>query len=159
MILEAVLALMIFSLAGHIIDYRILKNRHFNKHKWDLNICCGPTDGSGVNADIITRKVPNFILIKDIYNLPFRNKQFKNVVSSHTIEHVENPGRFYRELRRISENVVLLVPPVWDFAALGFLMEHRWQFLTLRTKHINKLPGRFKLPYWWYHSKVGQRIK
>jgi len=142
-----ILLLLAFGLLAHLIDYRVLKNYHLRRQKWDLNVSCGSTDGGGLNADIVPRKVPNFVLLRDVYKLPFKDKSFKNVVSSHTIEHVEDPDRFYKELSRISENVVLLVPPVWDLAAIASF-EHKWQFLTLRTRHVNKLPKRIKLPYW-----------
>lgn len=154
-----ILFLVLFGLVGYVIDYRILKNYHLKKQKWDLNICCGPTDNGRVNADIIRRKVPNFVLIENIYRLPFKKKQFKNTICSHTMEHVEDPDKFFKELRRVSENVVVLIPPVWDLVALGFLMEHKWQFLTFRTMHKNKLPQKCRLPYWWYHRRIGQRIK
>ncbi len=151
--------IILYTVASHVLDYRILKPIHFNKRKWDLNISCGPTDGGGLNADVIERKVKNFVKVKDIYNLPFKNKQFDHIVSSHTIEHVEDPVKFYNELKRVSKNVTLLLPPIWDLAGLGFLFEHKWQFLTLKTHHVNKLPKKFKLPFWWYQKRFGQRIK
>ena len=59
------------------------------RERWDLNICCGKTDGGGVNADIIKHAdVPNLVVVDDIYNLPFSTNQFDNVLCSHTIEHV-----------------------------------------------------------------------
>lgn len=150
--------LLIYSIIVVLIDYEILKNYFFKKQKWDLNISCGKTDGGGLNADIAKREVPNFVLIKDIYNLPFKDKQFANAICSHTIEHVEDPEKFYNELRRVSQKVVLLVPPIWDIFALVNFKEHKWQFLTLKAKHVNFLPRKFKLPYWWYQKKFGQRI-
>jgi hypothetical protein len=151
--------LLVYLLLANILDYIILKNYYFKRQKWGLNICCGNTDGGGVNADIIKRSVPNFILIENIYKLPFKDKEFKDAICSHTMEHVDDPDRFYKELKRISENVVLLVPPIWDLASLGAFREHKWQFLTLRTKYFNNLPRKFKLPWWWYQKKFGQTIK
>ena len=159
MVLEIIIGVFFLIVVGHIIDYRILKNRHFNSQKWDLNISCGFTDGGGINADVVNRDVPNFKLTKDIYKLPFKDNQFKNIVSSHTIEHVDDPDRFFSELQRVSENVTLIIPPIWDLAALLFLFEHKWQFLTLRSKHVNNLPRKMKLPYWWYHKRFGQRVE
>lgn len=153
-----IISLLVYTFVTHIVDYRIIKPYHFKKQKWDVNISCGPTDGGGLNLDIIERDVKNFVKIKDIYNLPYKDNQFNHVISSHTIEHVKDPVRFFNELRRISKNVTLLVPPIWDFAAFGFLMEHKWQFLTLKTKYVNKLPRHFKLPYWWYHRRFGQDL-
>ncbi|VVC04366.1 Methyltransferase domain protein [Candidatus Bilamarchaeum dharawalense] len=159
MILEALLVLFALVIVTHIIDYYPLKLHYFKKQKWDLNIGCGPTDGGGLNADVVPRKVPNFVLIKDIYHLPFKNKQFKTVMASHIIEHVDDPEKFYKELSRVSENVIFLIPPVWDLAAAFNLPEHKWHFLTLGTKFVNTLPARVKLPYWWYHNMFGQRIE
>ena len=151
--------LLVYLIAANIISYIFLKNYYFKKQKWDLNICCGNTDGGGINADIVKRNVPNFILIKDIYKLPFKGKEFKNTICSHTMEHVDDPDRFYKELKRVSKNIVFLVPPIWDLASLGTFREHKWQFLTLRTKHVNNLPFKFKLPWGWYQKRFGQAIK
>lgn len=159
MLTEAIIFLAAAIAAGHVIDYRILKNIYLKENKWGLNICCGKTDGGGVNADIIHRGVPNFVLIKDIYNLPFKDRQFENALCSHTVEHVEDPEKFYKELRRVSKNVVLLVPPIWDLAGILNLAEHKWQFLTLATKHENHIPEKIMLPYHLYQIFFGQRIK
>jgi hypothetical protein len=49
----------------------LMKERIISQHRWDLNICCDKTDAGGINADIIRHaQIPNFVLIKDIYNLP-----------------------------------------------------------------------------------------
>ena len=148
-----------YTAMAHVVDYRILKTKHLKSKKWDLNISCGDTDGGGINADINERNVPNFVLIKDIYNLPFKDKQFENTFCSHTIEHVDDPVKFYEELRRVSKNLTILVPPVWDLAAVGYVMGHKWQFKTLKTRHDNELPEHVKLPYDWYHDKFGQETK
>ena len=158
MILLVILVILAYMALSHIIDYRILKNYYLQKQRWDLNICCGNTDGGGVNADIVYRNVPNFVLT-GIYNLPFKDKVFKNVLCSHTIEHVEDPENFYEELRRVSENVTFLIPPLWDLMGILLFTEHKWLFLTFKSKHVNTLPKKIKLPYWWYHRKFGQRIK
>lgn len=147
MFMDIISGLIILALITHIFDYRILKPYYLKKQKWDLNISCGATDGGGINADIIPRNVPNFALIKDIYNLPFKRKQFKNSICSHTIEHVKYPNKFYKELKRVSKNVTLLVPPLWDLVGLGDFLEHRWQFITLKTRHNNSMPDRFRLPF------------
>jgi len=147
----------LYLIIANFIDYRVLKSFHLKQQKWDLNICCGDTDGGGVNADIVKRNVPNFVLIKNIYKLPFKDKEFKNVICSHTMEHVENPYKFYRELKRISKNVVLLIPPIWDIGCFLNFREHKWQFLTLKSKHFN-LPSKIKLPFWWHQELFGQKI-
>lgn len=148
----------LYLIIANIIDYRILKSYYLKKQKWNLNICCGYTDGGGINADVAKRNVPNFVLIKNIYRLPFKNKEFDNVICSHTMEHVENPYNFLKELKRISKNVVLLVPPIWDMGCFLNFREHKWQFLTLKSRHSNNLPGKIKLPFWWHQEMFGQKL-
>ena len=143
---------------ANVIDYRILKRYYYRKRRWDLNICCGNTNGGSVNADIVKRDVPNFVLLRDIYKLPFKDKEFKNTICSHTMEHVENPDKFFEELKRVSRNVTLLVPPVWNVGCMGCFQQHKWQFLTMRTRHVNTLPRKFKLPYWEYQKRFGQAL-
>jgi len=136
------------------LSYRFLKKKYLKAEKFDLNICCGNTSCEGFNADIIRRDVPRFVLIKNIYKLPFKDKQFKNIICSHTLEHVEDPIEFFKELRRMSENVVILVPPLWDFGCMLNIWEHRLQFLTFKSRHKNKLPNFFYLPF----SRIIQNI-
>jgi len=148
--------LIVLMLSAQVIVYYILKNYYLEKRKWDLNFSCGNTDGGDINADILKRYVPNFVLIKDIYNLPFKDKQFTYTLCSHTIEHVDYPERFYKELKRISKNIVLVVPPIWDLSALLNMKEHKWHFLTFKTMHMNNIPKGIKLtPWWWLREKMG----
>ena len=96
------LGFVFYLIFAHLFSYKILKNKILKSRKWDLNICCGKTNGGGINADIKKHKnLPNFILIKNIYKLPFKNKQFNYVLCSHTIEHVDDPIQFYKELKRV----------------------------------------------------------
>ncbi|MEK7570282.1 MAG: class I SAM-dependent methyltransferase [Patescibacteria group bacterium] len=119
------------------ISYQILKKRIIAKRKtWGLNICCGFTDGGGVNADVVQfANVPNFVLLKDVYHLPFADKQFDSVLCSHTLEHVDDPERFFAELQRVGKEVVLILPPLWDISAALNILEHRHIFLTLKKEH------------------------
>jgi len=142
------------------LSYRYLKNKYVKKGKWDLNICCGKTDYGKVNADIIKHaEVKGFVLINDIYNLPFRDKEFENVLCSHTIEHVDDPQGFDKELNRVGKNVLYLVPPLWDVSAAFNFIEHKWLFLTFRTNH-SQLPLFTGLPFSRiFHKFFGQRKK
>jgi len=127
------------------LSYKRMKARILERQTWDLNICCGKTDGGGLNADIFQHtELPNFILISDIYHLPFRNKQFNHVLCSHTMEHVEDPDLFFKELQRVGNHVTIVIPPLWDFAAALNLFEHRWLFFSLKTEH-RSLPPRVHL--------------
>ena len=69
-------AVVVLTGGAHILSYYVLKKRIVSKKKWDLNICCGTTDGGGMNADIREHiKLPNFDLIDDIYILPYKDNQ------------------------------------------------------------------------------------
>lgn len=145
--------------ATNYVSYNVMKRRILNRQKWDLNICCGKTDGGGVNVDIVKHAdVPNYIQITDIYHLPFADKQFDTVLSSHTIEHVDDPERFFNELSRVGKEVTLVIPPVWDISAALNLLEHRHIFLTF-TKEHRTLPPYVVLPFAATIQRlIGQRI-
>ena len=156
-----VLLLVFGALMGgaHIISYYILKHRILKNGPWDLNICCGNTDGGGINADICKHaKLPNFHLIDDVCDLPYKDKQFNKVLCSHTLEHVDDPKRFYEELIRVGEQVVIVIPPLWDMLAVFDIFSHKYIFLSMRKVH-RRLPRYVKLPFaHTIHRKLGQRF-
>jgi hypothetical protein len=143
----------------HTLSYTLLKKRILEQKNWDLNICCGKTDGGGINADIVSHKqVPNMVLV-DVYQLPFKDKAFKQVVSSHTIEHVDDPDAFFNELNRVSPHVTLIIPPLWDISAALNVFEHKYVFLTFKKVHTT-LPPHTRLPLaGWIQKRLGQRIR
>lgn len=155
-----ILALIILSQLLNVLSYYILKRRILRKQKWDLNICCGKTDGGGVNADIASHTdLPHFVLIESVYRLPFRDRQFETVLCSHTMEHVEDPSAFYKELIRVGKQVTIILPPLWDLAGALNIFEHRWVFLTFR-KHHHHLPAHVRLPLSRTVQRLlGQRIR
>lgn len=142
------------------ISYHIMKKRVLLSRIWDLNICCGKTDAGGINADIVQHSsVSNFQMIDDIYNLPYADKNFETVLCSHTIEHVEDPARFFKELIRVGRIVKIVVPPLWDISAAFNFFEHKWIFLTFKKEH-STLPPFIKLPFANnIQKRFGQRIK
>ncbi|WP_319559010.1 methyltransferase domain-containing protein [Marispirochaeta sp.] len=139
-------AVLVYISVSNFISYRILKKRILASASWDLNICCGKTDGGGINADIVRHaEVPNFIQIDDIYRLPFRDKQFQRVLCSHTMEHVDDPEAFIRELKRVGEEITIVIPPLYDISAALNIFEHKWIFLSFRKRHYS-LPRFVRLP-------------
>ncbi len=158
-IIAAVLIYIILKFTN-VLSYEIIKNKIVKSRKWDLNICCGNTDGGGINADIIQHSdVDNFQLVDDICSLPYGDGQFDYVISSHTLEHVDKPDKFYSELKRVSKNLTILLPPLWDMSAALNFIEHKWIFLSLKSKHT-ALPKYIKLPLaGWYQKKFRQKIK
>ena len=159
-ILIAIVSILAFFKVTNVLSYTIIKNYVIKSRKWDLNVCCGRTDGGGINADIFRHKdIERFLLLADIYDLPFEDKSLGNVLSSHTIEHIDDPAAFFKELERVGENITILVPPLWDITAALNFIEHKWLFLTFKSKHT-KLPKFVKLPLsGWYQKKFGQKIK
>jgi hypothetical protein len=143
----------------HFLSYRFLKKRIVSRQRWGLNFCCGKTDGKGINADIARHTdLPKFVIV-DIYQLPFKSNQFKSVLSSHTIEHVNQPKRFYHELQRVGQDVTLVIPPLWDMSAMVNLIEHRWIFLSFCKEHKD-MPRYVRLPFAREVQKyLGQRIR
>ena len=156
-VITILLLILVYGLTAHYISYYLEKTRILNKSTWDLNICCGKTDGGGVNADIVQHvELPRFRLVEDIYNLPFQDEEFETVLCSHTLEHVEDPEMFYKELKRVGKHVTVVIPPLYDLFAVLNIFEHRYIFLTFKKRH-NKLPKHIKLPLSkQIHSIFGQ---
>jgi hypothetical protein len=146
--------------AAHFVSYQWIKRRTLEERRWDYNICCGTTDGGGINADIVEHaNVPRFERVSDVTRLSHPDGAFDYVLCSHTIEHVPNPEAMYRELRRVGRKVTLLVPPLWDFTAALNPFEHQVIFLTLRSRHDDHLPPFIRfLPAQWIQRVMGQRI-
>ena len=153
-----VLAAAIVLYVLNFLSYSVLKNRILKRQRWGLNICCGKTDGGGVNADIAAHgKLPNLVIV-DVYHLPFRDGHFDTVLCSHTVEHVANPSRFFDELTRVGHEVTLVIPPLWDLSAVLNVFEHRWIFLSFKKAH-RTLPRHIKLPLSSFvQDRLGQRI-
>jgi len=152
------LPIVLYLSLAHFASYYMGKRRILRGNTWGLNICCGKTDGGGVNADIVAHmQLPRFVQVDSIYELPFRDEEFDSVLCSHTIEHVDDPQRFYAELKRVGKHVTLVVPPLYDIAAVLNVFEHKWIFLTFRKKH-DTLPKYIKLPFAdALHQRIGQR--
>jgi SAM-dependent methyltransferase len=167
--IELVIKIILYIIAGAIfiyllswilnyLSYSLFKKRILERRDWDLNICCGMTDGGGINADIVPHaRVPRMTIV-DIYNLPFKDQQFEHVLCSNTIEHSDEPERFYDELQRVAKHITVVIPPLWDISAVVNLLEHRWIFLSWKKEHSN-LPHYIKLPLArLIQNFIGQKI-
>lgn len=157
-IAAAALFIYVLSWVLNFLSYTMFKKRILERHKWDLNICCGLTDGGGVNADIVPHtKVPRMTMV-DIYRLPFKDNQFETVLCSHTIEHTDDPDGFFRELKRVGRDVTIVIPPLWDISAVVNILEHQWIFLSWKKEH-KKLPKYIRLPLARsVHKLIGQKV-
>jgi SAM-dependent methyltransferase len=159
--LVALVALVAVLKALNHLSYRVLKGAVLRERRWDYNICCGTTDGGGINADIVQHAaVPRFEQVTDVYRLPHPDGRFDTVLCSHTLEHVDDPAAMFAELRRVGRRVTVLVPPLWDLGAALNLLEHRVIFLSWRTRHDDALPPFVRFaPARWVQQLVGQRIR
>lgn len=85
-----------------------------------LNFGCGTlrpyVDLADVNADVVPRRVPNFLLIGRGGRLPLRDK---SVVAfcSHVLEHAERPRELLGELERVSAALYVVLPKWWNLSA------------------------------------------
>ena len=99
-----------------------------------LDIGCGFTahKNASVIADIQDfsdfYKGKKFIKIKE-KNLPFKDKEFDFVISSHVIEHVEDVEFFIKELERISSKGYIELPSrLGDNLVFENANDHIWWF-------------------------------
>lgn len=104
-----------------------------------LNLSCGDTEFGDINADIIPQNVKNFVLFTPDRPLPFSDKYFGAVYSSHTLEHSRKPLFLLSELNRISDKVFIVLPNFWSHQAIN--ITHR--FIPLDQSGKNWLPNPF----------------
>ena len=104
-------------------------------HKWKtLDLGCGyrAHKNASVIADVQDfsnfYKEKKFIQIKK-KELPFKDKEFDFVISSHVIEHVEDFEFFIRELERISSKGYIELPTRFgDNLVFENMNDHIWWF-------------------------------
>ena len=60
----------------------------------------------------------------DIYNLPFKDNEFDTVLSSHVIEHLEEPEKMIKESLRISNKRVIHIVPEGNVNEKNFGTPH-----------------------------------
>ncbi len=65
-----------------------------------------------VITDDLKKKFPKVKFISaNIEELPFKDKEFDVVVTTHTLEHVKNLGRSVSEVRRVAKEKLIIVVP------------------------------------------------
>lgn len=96
-----------------------------------------------VNVDVRLpeTKIMNFVRADALF-LPFRDKAFDRVFSSHLIEHLEEPYAFMIECRRIGRRVELVFPHYLNGNAYCD-PDHKVFYCRGRFLKINRLAGRF----------------
>lgn len=77
----------------------------------------GPTGWGDANCDLNSdnrsqaRSTP--VAHCDAHRLPYRDKEFGAVIASHILEHVDDPKAALAELRRVADEVFVVVPKWW----------------------------------------------
>ena len=92
----------------------------YSAHK-DAKVVCDIQDLSSFYKD------KNFIKLSE-GNLPFKDKEFDFVISSHVIEHVQDVALFIKELERVSSKGYIELPTVLeDNLVFENKKDHLWQ--------------------------------
>lgn len=115
---------------------------------------CKKIVGIDINKDAINNsKIPN-LKVLDARETNFPNNYFTKIISIHTIEHIPNLKKLFREIDRILKpNGLVVLHYPWElFKGMG-TMRNAWIFYKNPFKgykiHINKLN----------HKKIGILIK
>ena len=92
----------------------------YSAHK-DAKVVCDIQDLSSFYKD------KNFVKLSE-GNLPFKDKEFDFVISSHVIEHVQDVALFIKELERVSSKGYIELPTVLeDNLVFENKKDHLWQ--------------------------------
>jgi len=68
--------------------------------------------GVDINIDESLKMIKNPQFIQDnIEKLPFDDKAFDTVLCTHALEHLLNPGKTIREIRRVARQKIIIVVP------------------------------------------------
>lgn len=89
--------------------------------------------------------------VGDVYNMPFEDEQFKTITTGEVLEHLEYPGKFLEECRRVLKKkgrIIITTPIAQDNGELlseEHIKEYNGQELLDLVKEYFK-PGEMKLP-------------
>jgi SAM-dependent methyltransferase len=151
---------------------RLLKNRSV------LEVGCGRgfLAGKLANTNSVTAcdisvsdkavaKYPNVQFEEaNIENLPYKDRSFDAVVSTHTLEHVKNLGLAVDELRRVAKDDLIIVVPCqrpykYTFSLHTQFFPYEWSLQAAfgydpKTTTIKRLGGD-----WIYHQRLSKTSK
>jgi SAM-dependent methyltransferase len=117
-----------------------------------LDVGCGGTPRGDVNGDFFSgytphtrvtinpKKIPNFIRL-DAHHLPFKNDSFDTIISYHVLEHLQNPQKALKDMKRVASKVIIRVP-IWHL--YSYLIEAIFMLETFMAIPILKTLGSFK---------------
>ena|GEM_PF-1793944 len=114
-----------------------------------LDVGCGDVPKGDVNVDLFFYvKCQNFV-IAEAHHLPFKNGVFGKVYSKHCLEHLENPLKFFKEVKRVLKNGATLeciypTDTMLTKKTIHNILNLHW---TSAFKWNTKLSGREKINY------------
>lgn len=112
-----------------------------------LDIGCGDRPRGDVNLDrFYYGKWENFI-IGEAHHLPFKDKAFDHIYSSNTLEHLENPLKFFKEAKRVANSIFECIYPTDSMIkkkTIHNLLNLRW---SAAFKWKTKVTGGRKINY------------
>lgn len=86
------------------------------------------------SGDLKILKTQKFV-VADGENLPFKDKTFDYVISSHVIEHVNNPSIFLEEISRVGKRGYIEAPSLIGEYLIP-KKSHKWVLLELEEKIV-----------------------
>ncbi len=113
-----------------------------------------------VIADSVAARYPAVKFVEgNIENLPFKDRSYDVVVTTHTVEHVKNLGLALSELRRVAKKELIIVVPKqrpykYTFSLHTQFFPYQWSLeaafgFTKGKTTIKNLDGD-----WFYHEKL-----
>lgn len=136
-----------------------------------LDVGCGGTPKGDVNCDLFIGKTPHveaivrkteYFVRCDAQHLPFRDKSFQIVHSSHLLEHLLQPYDALLEFKRVSTHIVYLRLPnsesrfsqhqfhfyAWDYNTFHHLLQTIFSTFQLYTGSKEVFHGRLTNRFW-----------
>jgi ubiquinone/menaquinone biosynthesis C-methylase UbiE len=95
----------------------------------------------------------------NIDKLPFKDKSFDVVISTHTLEHVQNTDEAMSELRRVARKTIIIVVPrqrpyKYTFSLHTHFFPYSWSLQAAFGNHDAEIK---KLGDWLYIEKVSSK--
>lgn len=98
-----------------------------------VNLGCGGSYLPGfLRVDILPKFKPDVLHDLNVFPYPFQDNEFEEVLASHIIEHLDDPGRFLAEVFRITApgGKITIVTPHYSNVHSFSDFTHKWHLST-----------------------------